>query len=545
MPRPAWNLLPVAAAALASLVAAPGARGQLAESNVLVVYDSRIPDSLLVAEHYAGSAKVPGGSGLAPGRRPGVRVVDLAALPGGGMSPPATDISYPDFISRFRNPLRAHLTAQGISESVRCLVLTKGLPHRVMDHDNFFIGDNPSGMGGEFTSGDASAASLDIELALLWQNLDQGEVGGFADSRADGMIVNPYARQTLPVHAWPSASIRTAKSFIAVPGWTGGIWQTAGGGATRLTPGDMYLVTRLDGHTVAHVSAMIDRAALPAIPVDAESAAIVLDESLANGVADAGENGELDNQGPPALRAGDDFELTRDRLLADGRMLPANLRYDQSAGAANFLVGPLLGFDGEGMVLAAPVVLLGHEGNNHAGPKPGDGPGPDPSAGSLFAESFNYAPGAIFNTIESYNCRAFGGLGTIIGQEQAADFLAAGGTFALGNVWEPFSISIPDNSALISNFLLGRLTWAEAAYTALPALSWQQVVLGDPLARVVLSRHDLTLDQAVGAADLYRWHEQPAAGDLNRSGLADDADRRLLEAAVRGHEAVFLASGQR
>ena len=33
------------------------------------------------------------------------------------------------------------------------------------------------------------------------------------------------------------------------------------------------------------------------------------------------------------------------------------------------------------------------------------------------------------------------------------------------------------------NLLVNGLTWAEAAYTSFPALSWQQLALGDPLAK--------------------------------------------------------------
>ena len=43
---------------------------------------------------------------------------------------------------------------------------------------------------------------------------------------------------------------------------------------------------------------------------------------------------------------------------------------------------------------------------------------------------------------------------------------------------------MPDNEYLLFNFLVNRLTWAEAAWSSIPALSWQHVVLGDPLARL-------------------------------------------------------------
>ena len=43
-----------------------------------------------------------------------------------------------------------------------------------------------------------------------------------------------------------------------------------------------------------------------------------------------------------------------------------------------------------------------------------------------------------------------------------------------------FSFAVADNEILLDNFLNRGLTWAEAAWSAIPVLSWQHVVLGDP-----------------------------------------------------------------
>jgi hypothetical protein len=232
--------------------------------------------------------------------------------------------------------------------------------------------------------------------------------------------------------------------------------------------------------------------------------------------------------------------------LTDGRYLPANVRYNALSGAANFIVGPLLSFDGEGLVVSDPVLLLASEGDNHAGPKPGAGPGPDPAAGPLYAASFNYADGAVFNSIESYNGRVFGGAPQFGNQEQAADFIAAGGTGAMANVWEPFTISIPDNHTVVQNYFLGGMTFAEAAYTSIPGLSWHQIVVGDPLTRIERRQDDVDASGRVQIDDLYVWHDAvngPEA-DLNRSGVADDTDRRLLETSLRFGEAAHQRLGQ-
>ena len=138
---------------------------------------------------------------------------------------------------------------------------------------------------------------------------------------------------------------------------------------------------------------------------------------------------------------------------------------------------------------------------------------------------------AIFCTMESFNCRMFGGIGDP-GQEQAADFLAAGGTFAIGHTWEPFANFTADVELVIRSFYLGNMSWAEAAYSAIPCLSWQIMVLGDPLAMPRRSVEDINNDNKVDIDDLYAWSANPT--DLNRSGAADAVDLALLEAAIRG-----------
>ena len=522
------------------------ALGQLAQDQVLVIYDSRVQGSREVAEFYAGSAKVPGGVGTYAGARPGVRVVNLSTLAAVGVAGPAgmpcasppcvptPDISYADYAARFREPIKDYLTSQGLDRRVRCLVLTKGLPHRVTDTDSGAIGDNPGAVGTEFNAGDATYCSLDSELSLLMSPLDSGEVGGTGDSKADGMIINPYWKASQPITAWRTLNIRAAKNITNLVG-VGQIWRGGTGtAAATITPGDMYLVCRLDGPTVANVHASITRA--QTIILDEDAALFLLDEAGGNGTQVVSDTDtEFDNDGPTQTNNGDDYEQARDLLIADRRWLPANIRYDFGAGAANFFVGPLVSFGG-GLIVNGNGAHLATLGNNHNGGVPG-------SAGSQYAQSFNYIPGAVFNTIESYNGRAFGGLGTIVGQEQLSDFIGAGGTLGIGNVWEPFSLSVGDNVLLAQNFWLGgtaggggALTWAEAAHSALPVVSWQQMVIGDPLATVIRKREDLNGDNRMSIDDLYAWFENASPPDLNRDGTVNATDYALLERSVRAAE---------
>jgi hypothetical protein len=455
-------------------------------------------------------------------------VFDLASS-GAPVTTPGT-IAYADFSPRVRNPIRAHLSTNNLDRKVHCLVMTKGLPHRMDDSDAGGVGDNPGAFVDEYNAADVTCASVDVELVQLWQDLNAGEAGGGADSRDDGVIVNPYWRSAVPIEAFSTVNIRTPKTFNATS--FGPVWSLGGAGATRLTPGDMYLVTRLDAPTVADVQAMINRSKSILYNVNADQ--VLLDESNSNGVTDAGANGELDNQGALAgLRSGDDYERTRDHLtISDKRFAPVNIRYDAAANAGNFFIGPRLNPTG-GILITAPVALLGSYGSNHAGTFPTYSGG---STAAVFADSFHYANGAIFNTIESYNGRDYGGVGVhpFIPQEQSSRFIAAGGTFAIGHVWEPLADTIPDNEFLITNFLVGNLSWAEAAWTSIPCLSWMHVVIGDPLARPSRMSEDVDGSQRVGVGDAYAWEVAPT--DIDRSGSATTADRTALYRTLRFYE---------
>lgn len=517
------------------------AQPQLTEDQVLVIYDSRVADSRLVAEHYAGSAKVPGGVGGIAGSRPGVHVFNLQTA-GAIAAAPGTS-TYANYITRIRTPLRDHLAATGLTEKVRCLVTTKGLPHRIRDTDNANSGDSPTQTETEQMNRDCTNASLEAELALLWQNLSDGEAGGAADSFADGMIVNPYWGQTDPISKWSTTHITAPKSlvgaYVAGRYW----WTTTTDPAGALTPGDIYLVCRLDGNTVDDVRALIDRSRH--IVVNMASAAVVLDESNSDGVQTPTPppSNEFDNQyGIPERNGGDDYEKMRDIFLSEGRIPAANIFYNALADQDNFIVGPRIEYAGQGIVVTKPVVLLAHYGANHHGTHPG-GNSNVPLASSSYAESFNYAPGAIMNTMESFNAKAFGGLTTSFNQEQIADFIAAGGTFGLGNVYEPFASSVPDTHFVLRNFLLGNLTWAEAAHTSIPFLSWQQIVVGDPLARIVRSKEDANNDGVVDIEDLHTWERNRS--DINFDGSVNDADRQILLSTIRAFERLDMENGRR
>ena len=68
-------------------------------------------------------------------------------------------------------------------------------------------------------------------------------------------------------------------------------------------------------------------------------------------------------------------------------------------------------------------------------------------------------------------------------QSLSADYIHEGATGASGHVYEPYLSHCPRPDILLPAYFSGR-TLAESYYLSIPALSWQNIVLGDPLCRL-------------------------------------------------------------
>ncbi len=68
-------------------------------------------------------------------------------------------------------------------------------------------------------------------------------------------------------------------------------------------------------------------------------------------------------------------------------------------------------------------------------------------------------------------------------QSLSADYIAEGATGCSGHVYEPYLSQTPRPDYLLPAYYSGR-TLAESYYLSIPSLSWQNVVLGDPLCRI-------------------------------------------------------------
>jgi uncharacterized protein (TIGR03790 family) len=118
-----------------------------------------------------------------------------------------------------------------------------------------------------------------------------------------------------------------------------------------------------------------------------------------------------------------------------------------------------------------------------------------------------------------------------------APLLARGAAATLGNVYEPY-LSLTHNFDIFNARLMAGYTLVEAAYMSVPVLSWQNVVIGDPLYRPFLhldgggEKAEADRDYRAIRLAAMRWKEDPKqlesmlrdAGDRLKSGV-------LLEAA--------------
>jgi uncharacterized protein (TIGR03790 family) len=133
----------------------------------------------------------------------------------------------------------------------------------------------------------------------------------------------------------------------------------------------------------------------------------------------------------------------------------------------------------------------------------------DRVSGALATPGFRFKRGAIACHLHSFSASVI----RSSGQAWVGPLLAHGAAVAFGNVHEPY-LSLTVHFDVFNKRLLEGFTVGEAAWNATPALSWMNVVLGDPLYR--------PFGQGLGArlgegADrdyaLYQGMVQRSAGD--------------------------------
>lgn len=253
-----------------------------------------------------------------------------------------------------------------------------------------------------------------------------------------------------------------------------------------LEAGQVVKVSRLDGPTADDANALVDRALaaertglLGRAYVDLANRDRVGDDWLESAAKQLGELG---------------FDLSVDR---EGPTMPAAARID------------------------APAIYFGWYANDLNGP--------------FALPGFRFPPGAIALHIHSYSAHTLRSPNA----GWAAPLVARGVTATFGNVFEPY-LQFTHQPHLLLRALARGATLADAAYYSLPALSWQAVLIGDPLYRpfaVPLADQLKNLKQLpprlAPYAVLREMHRLDAAGQAaEASALAVSAQRDLPSLVV-------------
>jgi hypothetical protein len=175
----------------------------------------------------------------------------------------------------------------------------------------------------------------------------------------------------------------------------------------------------------------------------------------------------------------------------------------------------------QGVILLATFGKNGDEGNPPNYLLVG-GPGGGPL--------FNVVNGAVFTSLESFNAvTMFSDVNTLpVAQGKLVDFISIGGAAAVGHSFEPQPDAAIDNEFLFFNLLadadgngIADLTLVEAAFTAIPYLSWSEVLIGDPLMQI-----------AYGPGQKKAWF--PLLGDANNDGRVNFFDLWLIQSRMGG-----------
>lgn len=234
-------------------------------------------------------------------------------------------------------------------------------------------------------------------------------------------------------------------------------------------------VARLDGPAVEHVIGMIDRA------VAAERTGLLGRAYVDLANRDPLGDGWLETAARQLIELG--LDVTVDRAA---ETFPATARMD------------------------APVLYFGWYAGDVNGP--------------FALPGFRFPPGAIALHIHSFSAQTLRSATT----GWTGPLVARGVTATVGNVHEPY-LQFTHQPHMLLRALVRGATLGEAAYYALQALSWQAVLIGDPLYRPFPS----------GAAPIPAG---PPAASSPLKGYATLNRVRQLDAAGRGDEATALAT---
>jgi len=533
----------------------------LGDEHVLLIVNAESPASVHIADLYRQ---------YHPGitSEQVVMLTGLADAAATDATPADEIISRDEFSTKIAQPIREHLINYDLVNQIYVIITTAGLPYRIEDttypnvvhpagQSPYPWGSNPSDVVEHI--GQIDAASVESELAVLFQTTDP-QVPEEHRLALSNRVCNPYQGYRSGIRSFASLrDIRNrAQTFqwdtpwaVADAPWMEGQVSPNGNGMVnrRFSPADIYLTARLDGPRGSGVSPifavrqMLERARKASDPsegVNPNLGVIVLDDSPVPPAAYNIDRNRAWNlpwgfnyllnppyeEPPDTMWAnvrndyGECFEvLTAQSPPSEGQQLSEqSVVLDDLAVIYDFTDEIMNA--GSAIVDGAPCLALATFGRNAGDGRPADylftG---GPEGGALF----QYVNGAVFASLESFNATTmFIDVNTT--QGKIADFVALGGTAAMGHAFEPGSEAAIDVEFVFYNLLAdededGRadLTAVEAFFTGLPFLSWSEVFIGDPLMRLAFN------EQGGGIAP-----PENGPGDANGDGFVDFDDLLIL-----------------
>lgn len=385
-------VLAMVLAALSPRLPAAAATDQSAptEEEVLVIYNSAYvtdsdndltQDSEQIAEYYQS-------------KRPGVTIHGFAM-------PTMEEVTWAQYNADIKEPLETYLTGNGLEDTIKIIVTVKGVPLKIMGDPGFHDPwDDPE---------------CEPFCPVNFASVDAGITLSYQDFKSTTRHTNPYynADPTFAENSHFKLNHFTADGFTL-----------------------RYLVSRLDGYTLADVLGMIDRGTAADTSSDGYW---VLDSSSTM------------NHAP--------YSITRSYLLSFNK----NVLYDPYPGSTYITtsVNPIMGYSSFGYLDG---MGDGYVSNDPANPNHFD---------------FDLLNGAVMSTWESYNAWGFQDADQHY-HGQIGEWIAIGGSGGIGNVYEPYTSSLARESTWMPAYAVG-YPWVEAAYMSMPKMGYAQTVLGDPL----------------------------------------------------------------
>lgn len=410
--------------------------------NVVVLYNSTVPDAVTVANHYAQARSIPASH--------------LCAV--SGIMDTQTTIDVPTFQSMIQTPLDACIAALPEPQLVDYVVLVRGLPYSVtlptyaaslqaviqVRHAKLVMGGTEIAGAGQ--PGDTSATVANPMFPA-----------GFQGNPNVFTLMNQYDSWYLNATVITTATSQPPAFHSAnAPNNGGGYTVTGtqvnfGTNVYDWSSNNLVIVSALDGFDYTDAAALVDRAVMS--------------------------DGTFPTAEIMCMAGADDARGARDPECEYATQML------KGAGLNGVFITP---FDGglEGQTVAAYFT------------------GTDSLQGGIAGNT--YVPGAMTDNLTSFGaaisnffCDADGGVCPASeSQTSIARFVRAGATGAHGTVNEPLNNSFPNAGALLL-YTFG-YSMGESYFLNQRFLYWQNIYLGDPLATPYAQRPTVTITNSGG-----------------------------------------------